>query len=108
MLYRLILPAVLGVAMLSTPVLAAGSPDTGLGGSGPSAHNAYAMPSSDRCTRLKHQFDEAIKTRQQNEDASDAIALRNEGGKLCNGIDPARGVDKLLSALWTLDVQPNA
>ncbi len=64
----------------------------------PAAH-AAKMTSSQTCSALESQFDQAAVQRPQAEKMADAKALRAEGGKLCSTAMAKNGITYLQSAL---------
>ena len=99
---RMIVPLILGAAMLSGPVLAAGST------TGPTKtmkHTTAKMTPEQRCTALQSQFDTAIKTHASAPKADQAKSMRAEGGTLCADGKHAKGIAKLHQALKDIGVK---
>jgi len=97
---RMIVPALLSAVMFSTPVLAAGAYEAA-----PQAQKTAAMTPADQCRSLETQFDAAIKTHGTAAKASEAKAMRTEGGNLCASGKQADGIVKLEQALRDLGVK---
>jgi hypothetical protein len=109
---RMIAPAILSAALLSTPVLAATAKDQSQQlrtlYSQEEYGEAAAMTPSVLCSDLKKQFDAAIKTHEDAPDAIEAKSLRVEGRDYCAGGDTERGIAKLEQAIRALGLEPSA
>ena len=108
---RLILPAMLGALMCSTPVFArgAGPYDQAHYWARPNLNSPLGVnPPADKCNALKSQFDKAIESHGMAAKAADARAMRTEGSKMCVAGEWNRGVVKLETALKDLGVTPKA
>jgi hypothetical protein len=103
---RSIVPVVLGVAMLSTPVLAAGNYAAPTTKANPQV--AMAMSQSEKCTALQKQFDEAIKMHESAAKVADAKMMRADGAKLCASGKHSEGITKLETALKDIGVTPKS
>jgi len=100
----MIVPAVLSVVMLSTPVLAAGSYGTA---TPPTQHaqKAATMTPAAKCVDLEKQFDAAIKMHGKAAKANEAKTMRTDAGKLCADGKHGEGIAKLEQALKDLGVK---
>ena len=107
---RLILPAMLGALMLSTPVLASSIPyDQSYYWARPNLTPPLGIaPRDTECKALQAQFDKAIESHGMAAKAADARAMRTEGSKMCVAGEWNRGVVKLETALKDLGVTPKA
>lgn len=107
MITRKILPAVLGVVMLGTPVLAGNTYNAATPSGQPAQHEkkVVAMTPAEQCTSLETQFDAAIKTHGNAAKANEAKTMRTEGGNLCASGKQAEGIAKLEHALKDLGVK---
>ena len=104
---RIMVPAVLSAVLLSAPVLAASNYDTSPKPTSPILQTV-AMTPAQKCTALKKQFDQAIKTHEKAPKANEAKTMRTEGGTLCTSGKEADGVAKLEQAIKALGVKPKA
>jgi hypothetical protein len=95
---RLMIPAILGAAMLSTPVLAGGTYSMGMSPDQPT-QTAAAMADSGMCTALERHFDREAMPHEKVGWTDYAKGLRAEGGKLCSSGKYDQGVNKLQAAL---------
>jgi hypothetical protein len=95
---RLMIPAILGAAMLSTPVLAGSTYSMGMSPDQPT-QTAAAMADSGKCAALERHFDQDAMPHEKGGWTSYAKGLRAEGGKLCANGNYDQGVNKLQSAL---------
>ncbi len=103
-----IVPAMLGIALLSAPVLAATKkPGNEFSEKKPILQYA-AMTSAEKCTALENQFDSAIKTHDAVAKAAEAKQLRTDGGSLCATGKAPDGVKKLETAIKALGLKPSA
>lgn len=108
---RLIVPAMLGALLFSTPVLArgAGPYDAAHYWARPNLNSPLGVnPAADKCNALKGQFDKAIETHGAAAKATVARTMSTEGANLCAAGDWNRGVVKLETALNDLGVTPKA
>lgn len=109
---RMIVPAILSVALLSTPVLAATAnlktQQLRNMYSQEEYGEAAAMTPSVLCSDLKKQFDAAIKTHENAPNAIKAKSLHVEGRDFCAGGDTTRGIAKLEQALNILGIEAKA
>ena len=104
---RMIVPALLSAAMLSAPVLAAGTDKAGH--ATPTMERAAAVNSAERCTALQKQFDAVIKKHEKaKKKAEEAETMRRDGGKLCAAGNSDQGIAKLETALKHIGVKPKA
>ena len=103
---RLIVPAVLGALMLSTPIMAATPTRHSDRSELPRAQMAATMTPLEKCSALERQFDIAIKQHESATKAVDAKNLRIEGSKLCFAGKQSEGIAKLESALKDIGVTP--
>jgi len=101
---RMIAPAVLSVAMLSTPVLAGGNYGTAMP-STQKIQKVAAMTPAEKCMSLEKQFDAAIKSHGKAAKANAAKAMRTEGENLCASGKRIEGIAKLEKALKDLGVK---
>ena len=102
-----IVPAMLGIALLSAPVLAANKKPGEFAEKKPFPQYA-AMTAAEKCTVLESQFDSAIKTHEAVAKAAEAKQLRTDGGNLCASGKAPDGVKKLETAIKTLGLKPSA
>ena len=100
---RMILPALLSAVVLSTPVLAAGTPTQGAHGWNPLKY--FQETTAERCVTLEGQLDLAIKAHAKSARISEARALRATGGSLCGNGRDAAGIAKLEQGFTVLGVE---
>ena len=107
---RLILPAMLGALMLSTPVLASSIPyDQSYYWARPNLTPPLGIaPRDTECKALQAQFDKAIETQWTAAKAADARAMRTKGTNLCAAGNWEQGIVKMKMALKDLGVTPKA
>lgn len=101
---KMIASAILGLALLSTPVLAAAGTDAYRSRGKQDEHKH--MTSAEQCMSLQAQFDAAIKNHAKGSKVAEAKTLRTDGGKLCASGRPYDGVVKLQQALDDIGVAP--
>lgn len=102
---RMLASAMLGLAVVSTSVLALTDPGAAMNRSG---HDEKEMikTSYGECMSLEQQFDSAIKSHATAAKVSEARTLRTDAGKLCTAGKTGEGVIKLQHALRDLGVTP--
>ena len=108
---RLIVPAMLGALMFSTPVFAhgAGPNDDAYYWARPNLTPPLGIaPRDTECKALQAQFDKAIETQWTAAKAADARAMRTKGTNLCAAGNWEQGIVKMKTALKDLGVTPKA
>jgi len=97
--------AMLGLAILGTPVLAATNFNSAEH-PGQDAERSWKMSAPEECIWLQKQFDTAIKSHENAPKAAEAKILRSDGGSLCTAGKDTSGIIKLQHALKDLGVTP--
>lgn len=107
---RLILPAMLGALMVSTPVLASSIPyDQSYYWARPNLTPPLGIASKDTaCKALQAQFGKAIETHGTAAKAADAQSMNAKGANLCAAGNWDQGIVKMKMALNDLGVTPKA
>lgn len=101
---RMIVPAILGLAMLGMPAMGAMA---AVSGTHHDEHNTgmnYPMTAPQECQFLQNRFDLGIKVHADAPKAKKAMNLRDEGVSLCTAGKAPEGVAKLKQALNDIDV----
>jgi len=117
---RIIVPALLVAAMLGAPAFAADR-NAGRDTDGAATHARSlsdhghqarrmeeAMSGKDLCGVLEQQFDQVIKSHENEPTTADAMNMRAAGGRQCASGEAQDGVANLKSALHTIGVTPAA
>jgi hypothetical protein len=107
---RLLVPAILGAVMLSTPVLAGSIPyDQSYYWARPDKTPPQGIAARDtQCKALQAQFDKAMETQWTAAKAANARAMRTKGANLCAAGNWDQGIVKMKMALKDLGVKPKA
>lgn len=100
---RKIFPAVVALALIGTPALAASVTGT----RAPGAPDHERFTASMECDAYQQQFDQAIKSHAFVPMVEKAKTLRSDGGTLCSTGKETQGIIKLEQALKDLGVTPS-
>lgn len=100
---RLILPAVLGALLMSTPAFANSTARTR---QDEHDHKVTEWWQADQCRSLQNQVDQALETHGKTANVKDAKAMRDQGVEYCAHANYGQGISQLRLALKQLGVTP--
>jgi hypothetical protein len=100
----MIVPAILGLAMLGMPVVAATAATTGASHEERNTYMNGPMTAPQECQFFQNRFDLGIKVHADAPKAKQAMDLRAEGVRLCGAGKAPEGVAKLKQALNDIGV----